>query len=88
MPRTSSSSLAALITQLNAASLAAFGPAAPVYSSRREGQPAVTYVNRQRPDAGPWLPADELFARGSHEHCKAKVRSALRHALSRPSVSP
>lgn len=87
MPRTSSPSLAALITQLNDASLAAFGPAAPAYSSRREGRPAVTYINRQRPDAGPWLPANELFARGSHEHCKAKVRSVLRHALSCLSVS-
>lgn len=88
MPQASSPSLAALITQLNDASLAAFGPTAPVYSSRREGRPAVTYINRHRPDAGPWLPAHELFARGSHEHCKAKVRSALRYALSCLSVSP
>lgn len=79
-PPPTSPSLRALIAELNALSREAYGETAPIYSSRWAGRPRVYYINRQRQDLGPWLPADELFARGPLEHCKAKVRSASRHA--------
>lgn len=66
------------IEDLNQASLRRWGNKAPRYSHVvRRG---VYFIHRIRQDISPFLPADELWARGSKDHCLAKLRSAIRYA--------
>lgn len=73
-------SLSSAIRQLNFRSRERWGDSAPQYSVRYTGtSPRTYYVNRHVPNSGPWIPADDLFARGPREHCLAKVNSAINH---------
>lgn len=71
---------------LNEVSLQRWGPEqAPSYSwtyKRHYRQPSVFYIHRIRQDISPFLPADELFARGGRGHVLAKLHSAIRFATS------
>lgn len=73
-------SLPQAIEELNRLSVLRYGDKAPRYSHCYKGRPQVCYVHRVRADVSPFLPADELFARGPREHCLAKVCSAIHHA--------
>ena len=73
-------SLTAALDQLNACSRQRWGANAPIYSARTTGRSPRLYFIHRHQSAGPWLPAVVLFARGSKDHCLARVRAALRHA--------
>lgn len=72
------------INALNEASAKRWGLMAPVYSYnvRRKNGARIYQVHRIRRDLGPWVPADELWARGDRDHCLAKLLSALNFATS------
>lgn len=70
------------IDRLNRFSKVKWGNKAPQYTYSWRGSTSVRtyYVHRIYQEVSPFLPADELFVRGSRAHCLAKVQSAIRHA--------
>ena len=68
------------IDRLNRYSRIKWGDKAPQYSFTWKGNPRTYYVHRINAQVSPFIPADELFARGPREHCLARVESAIRHA--------
>jgi hypothetical protein len=71
------------VEQLNQLSFKRWGEKAPRYSwtVRTASKQSRTYlIHRILADISPYVPADELWARGSRDHCLAKLRSAIRYA--------
>lgn len=72
---------------LNKVSIERWGPdKAPSYSWTCKVNPLdrtrTFYIHRIRQGISPFLPADELFARGDRGHVMAKLHSAIRFASS------
>jgi hypothetical protein len=71
------------VEQLNQLSFKRWGEKAPRYSVKvraKTAQPRTYFIHRILADISPYVPADELWARGSRDHCLAKLRSAIRFA--------
>ena len=71
------------VEQLNQLSFKRWGEKAPRYSFKvraKTAQPRTYFIHRILADISPCIPADELWARGSRDHCLAKLRSAIRYA--------
>lgn len=70
------------IDRLNRYSRVKWGDKAPQYSYTWRGPTTMRtyYVHRQLAEVSPFMPADDLFARGPREHCLAKVTAAIHHA--------
>ena len=69
--------------KLNQLSLKHWGEKAPRYSwtvRTTDGRSRIYCIHRILADISPHVPADELWARGSRDHCLAKLRSAIRYA--------
>jgi hypothetical protein len=70
------------VALLNRLSQKRWGPKAPRYfDSFRGVSPRTHFVHRHHQDISPFLPKDELFARGSKDHVLAKLHSAIRFAF-------
>jgi hypothetical protein len=71
------------VEQLNQLSFKRWGEKAPRYSftvRAKASHPRTYFIHRILADISPYVPADEIWARGSRDHCLAKLRSAIRYA--------
>jgi hypothetical protein len=71
------------VEELNQLSFQRWGEKAPRYFftvRAKASHPRTYFIHRILADISPYIPADELWARGSRDHCLAKLRSAIRYA--------